>query len=265
MGESAPESQQVLQGGYKNECSLQRYAPASHANAVICRELYRKQEELGKEGPGIAYANQCQSFSPTPRNRCASFGTANKSHERHLWRKQEQCAQEVPGAGAYDAYTSGALTNKGLARRSSRASIGNARKSHSRNLWAAEEKNAAEVPGAGSYNTLCTSSIANRITPGSAPASREQSYASRSYAGSRRSSLMSASTSFSSAFEHGSDMPSARRSSAHKRLEKEDLENVFESSDLRGLSPVNHELATAREDKKYEYSAPSYRSGLDSR
>lgn len=233
-----------------------RISPA----CVNFRDLYRKQEELGQQGPGVSYANQCQSFSPTPKNKCANFGTANQSNERHLWRQQELCAKNIPGAGAYD--TSGALSSRGLARRSSCASIGNARKSHSRNLWAAEEKNAAQVPGAGSYNTLCTSSIANRITPGSAPASREQSQISRSFSGSR----LSTNTSFSSASEYGSEMLSMRRSSTQRRLEPEDLENVFESSNFRGLSPVDHALATAREERKgFENTTVSDPRGPDAR
>ena len=111
------------------------------------RELYRKQEELGRLGPGVAYANQ-HEFSASPQNKGAHFGTARRSHERHLWRKQEECAAEVlseranamqsqrenemslhisltdrsryqvPGAGTYDI-EAGALTSRGLARRSS--------------------------------------------------------------------------------------------------------------------------------------------------
>jgi hypothetical protein len=61
---------------------------------LCSRELYRKQEELGRVGPGVAYANQLD-FSASKQNKGAHFGTAHKSHERHLWRKQEECAVQV--------------------------------------------------------------------------------------------------------------------------------------------------------------------------
>ena len=32
------------------------------------RDIYRKEEELGKQGPGVAYANQYNSFTMNPKH-----------------------------------------------------------------------------------------------------------------------------------------------------------------------------------------------------
>ncbi len=72
---------------------------------MLCRELFKKEEGLSSQGPGITY----NGSEPKSQVRAHAFCGANKTHERNLFKSEEKRASDVPGAGKYDV-NSGSLS-----------------------------------------------------------------------------------------------------------------------------------------------------------
>jgi hypothetical protein len=66
---------------------------------VLCRELFKKEEGLSSQGPGITY----NGSEPKSQVRAHAFCELN------LFKSEEKRASDVPGAGKYDV-NSGSLS-----------------------------------------------------------------------------------------------------------------------------------------------------------
>ena len=81
-------------------------SPIHNTLACLCltsvsgRELFKKEEQLSSQGPGITYNHNGSEQRSV--GRAHVFSGANKTHERNLFKSEERRAAEVPGAGKYN-------------------------------------------------------------------------------------------------------------------------------------------------------------------